>query len=194
MVPVRIAMKVARFDQRVGRRQLLALEMIGQDAVFDRAEQRGDDAETGERDEQNRHRLHARSRRSRAPRRRSRRTSATAPRAPCRSGRRVRRRARTGRNTGAMKTAPASVISAPASAPPRRKRMRKTSAVLRKLSLNAAKNWHQNSGAKRLDSSSGGMPQIAQKRRRESAAKSAQKRGAARHNRPPPSLELRLVL
>ena len=27
--------------------------------------------------------------------------------------------------------------------------MRKTSAVLRKLSLNAEKNWHQNSGAKR---------------------------------------------
>ncbi len=38
-------------------------------------------------------------------------------------------------------------------------RMRNTSAVLRKLSLNAAKNWHQNSGAKRLDSiRGGGMP------------------------------------
>jgi hypothetical protein len=34
--------------------------------------------------------------------------------------------------------------------------MRKTSAVLRKLSLNAAKNWHQNNGAKRLDSIRGG--------------------------------------
>src|SRR5690349_1737276 len=30
--------------------------------------------------------------------------------------------------------------------------MTKTSAVLRKLSLNAAKNWHQNNGAKRFDS------------------------------------------
>jgi hypothetical protein len=37
--------------------------------------------------------------------------------------------------------------------------MTKTSAVLRKLSLNAAKNWHQNSGANRLDKSRGdGMP------------------------------------
>jgi hypothetical protein len=38
-------------------------------------------------------------------------------------------------------------------------RITKTSAVLRKLSLNAAKNWHQNSGANRLDNSRGdGMP------------------------------------
>jgi hypothetical protein len=37
--------------------------------------------------------------------------------------------------------------------------MTKTSVVLRKLSLNAAKNWHQNSGANRLDSRRGvGMP------------------------------------
>jgi hypothetical protein len=28
---------------------------------------------------------------------------------------------------------------------------------LRKLSLNAAKNWHQNSGANRFDNISGGM-------------------------------------
>src|ERR1019366_6989349 len=35
-------------------------------------------------------------------------------------------------------------------------RIRNTSAVLRKLSLNAAKNWHQNSGAKRLDNIRGG--------------------------------------
>ncbi len=57
-----------------------------------------------------------------------------------------------------MNTALASVISASASAPLRLNRMRKTSEVFRKLSLNAAKNWHQNRGAKRLDSSSGGMP------------------------------------
>ena len=55
-----------------------------------------------------------------------------------------------------MKIALASVIKASASAAPERNRIRNISAVLRKLSLNAAKNWHQNSGAKRLDSISGG--------------------------------------
>src|SRR5262245_30105898 len=48
-----------------------------------------------------------------------------------------------------MKTAAASVISASASAPPIWNSRRKTSEVLRKLSLNAAKNWVQNRGAKR---------------------------------------------
>src|SRR6266403_3824046 len=48
-----------------------------------------------------------------------------------------------------MKTAAASVMSASASAPPMRNRMRKTSAFLRKLSLKAEKNWVQNRGAKR---------------------------------------------
>src|SRR5262249_12195058 len=48
-----------------------------------------------------------------------------------------------------MKTAAASVISASAAAPPIWNRMRKTSALLRKLSLNAEKNWVQNRGAKR---------------------------------------------
>src|SRR5262245_61428913 len=48
-----------------------------------------------------------------------------------------------------MKTAAASVMSASASAPPIWNRMRKTSAFLRKLSLNAEKNWVQNRGAKR---------------------------------------------
>src|SRR5215831_18655753 len=48
-----------------------------------------------------------------------------------------------------MNTAAASVISASASAPPIRNSRRKTSEVLRKLSLNAAKNWVQNRGAKR---------------------------------------------
>src|SRR6185312_3042089 len=56
---------------------------------------------------------------------------------------------------GAMKIALASVISASASARAPN-RIKKTSVVLRKLSLNAAKNWHQNSGAKRLDSIRGG--------------------------------------
>src|SRR5262245_1096421 len=58
-----------------------------------------------------------------------------------------------------MKTALASVISASESPLSDWNRMTKTSAVLRKLSLNAAKNWHQNSGANRLDNSRGdGMP------------------------------------
>src|SRR5499427_8912211 len=58
-----------------------------------------------------------------------------------------------------MKAALASVISASESALSDWNRMTKTSAVLRKLSLNAAKNWHQNSGANRLDNSRGdGMP------------------------------------
>src|SRR5947208_6814531 len=48
-----------------------------------------------------------------------------------------------------MKTAAASVMSASASVPPMWNRMRKTSAFLRKLSLNAEKNWVQNRGAKR---------------------------------------------
>ena len=60
-----------------------------------------------------------------------------------------------------MKIALASVISASAPAAPEWNRIRNTSAVFRKLSLNAAKNWHQNSGAKRLDSiRGGGMPLI----------------------------------
>src|SRR5262249_51520849 len=50
-----------------------------------------------------------------------------------------------------MKVAAASVISSSAWAPPMVKRMRMTSAFLRKLSLNAEKNWHQNKGAKRRE-------------------------------------------
>src|ERR1700759_453680 len=48
-----------------------------------------------------------------------------------------------------MNTAAASVINARAPEPPIWNRMRKTSAFLRKLSLNAEKNWGQNRGAKR---------------------------------------------
>src|SRR5688572_11138978 len=57
-----------------------------------------------------------------------------------------------------MNTAAASVISVSAEPPPILKRIRKTSAFLRKLSLNAEKNWHQNSGAKRRDSNRGLVP------------------------------------
>jgi hypothetical protein len=52
---------------------------------------------------------------------------------------------------GAMKIASASVFSEAAPSPPIWKTMRNPSAFLRKLSLNAEKNWHQNSGAKRRD-------------------------------------------
>src|SRR3977135_2055282 len=57
-----------------------------------------------------------------------------------------------------MKTAAANVIRASAVCLASRSlapwnRIRKTSAFLRKLSLNAEKNWHQNSGAKRRVSS-----------------------------------------
>ena len=50
-----------------------------------------------------------------------------------------------------MNTAPASVTSASAFEPATLNRIRKTSAFLRKLSLKAEKNWHQNSGAKRRE-------------------------------------------
>ena len=59
-----------------------------------------------------------------------------------------------------MKIALAVVISASAFAAPERNRIRNTSAVLRKLSLNAAKNWQANKGAKRLDSIRGGGMQL----------------------------------
>src|ERR1700752_3124361 len=52
-----------------------------------------------------------------------------------------------------MNTAAASVMRASASGPPIRNRIRNTSAFLRKLSLNAEKNWVQNSGANRRVSS-----------------------------------------
>ena len=48
-----------------------------------------------------------------------------------------------------MSVAPASWINAPESGPAMWNRMRKTREVLRKLSANAEKNWHQNRGAKR---------------------------------------------
>src|SRR5215475_6997467 len=48
---------------------------------------------------------------------------------------------------GKMKMASVSVIRTSGSAA--EKRIRKTSAFFRKLSLNALKNWHQNRGAKR---------------------------------------------
>src|SRR5208282_6422842 len=52
---------------------------------------------------------------------------------------------------GRMKTIVASRISRLAFSPPKRKRMSMTSILRTKLSLNAEKNWHQNSGANRRD-------------------------------------------
>src|SRR5919198_1718654 len=52
---------------------------------------------------------------------------------------------------GAMKIPSARVLSEAASWPPILNTIRKPSAFFRKLSLNAEKNWHQNSGAKRRD-------------------------------------------
>src|SRR6185312_5609164 len=54
-----------------------------------------------------------------------------------------------------MNTAPAAVIKASASLAVERNRTTKTRAVFRKLSLKAAKNWHQKSGAKRLETRRG---------------------------------------
>src|SRR6516165_1587270 len=51
---------------------------------------------------------------------------------------------------GNIKVAPASVISDSASAPESLNKIRKTREFFKKLSLNALKNWHQNSGAKRF--------------------------------------------
>jgi len=53
------------------------------------------------------------------------------------------------KKNGTIRVAPASVIKAAELAPDTSNRMTKTSAVLRKLSPKAAKNWHQNNGAKR---------------------------------------------
>ncbi|MNC96209.1 hypothetical protein D3C83_135180 [compost metagenome] len=50
-----------------------------------------------------------------------------------------------------MNTAAVSVISTSRLPTAGENRIRNTSASLRKLSLNAEKNWHQNSGAKRRD-------------------------------------------
>ena len=68
------------------------VEMIGKDAVFDRAEQRGDHAEQKQGEEQQRASNEARSPTTARPRCRSRKASTVAPQWPCRTGRRVRRR------------------------------------------------------------------------------------------------------
>src|SRR5882757_9176121 len=82
-----------------------------------------------------------------------------------------------------MKTAAASVMRDSAAEPPILNRIRNTRAFFRKLSLNAEKNWHQNSGAKRRESiRGGGMPLIIAKFRCRRAV-APQKNWAAK--RPP---------
>src|SRR5256885_10939496 len=82
-----------------------------------------------------------------------------------------------------MKTAAASVINASALSPPILNRIRNTSAFFRKLSLNAEKNWHQNSGAKRRDlirlSDIGDSPRGADGIRPGAPAKAAQMKSPA---------------
>ena len=87
------------FDQRVAGGQLFPLQMIGQDAVLDRAEQRRDHAEQEQRDEHDRHGVQPEADDAERRRPRSRRASRGAPRSPCRSGRPSGRRARRGRRT-----------------------------------------------------------------------------------------------
>src|SRR6266852_6937745 len=58
------------------------------------------------------------------------------------------------RKNGRMKMPPANVTSASPACPPILNRISKTSEFLRKLSLNAEKNWHQNNGANRRDARS----------------------------------------
>ena len=57
MVPSRIAMKVAPSTSALPAGNSRAGEMVRQDAVLDRAEQRADHAEAEQRDEQDRHRM-----------------------------------------------------------------------------------------------------------------------------------------
>ena len=57
MVPSRMATKVAPSTQRIAGRQFAPLEMVGKDAVFDRAEQRADHPEAEQRDEQDHDRM-----------------------------------------------------------------------------------------------------------------------------------------
>ena len=98
MVPSRIAMKVAPSTSALPVGNSRRLQMIGQDAVFDRPEQRADHAEAEQCDKKNDDRMQRQSRAPRSPQPRSPRISAAARSSPCRSGRRLRRRARTGRN------------------------------------------------------------------------------------------------
>src|SRR5574339_48842 len=80
-----------------------------------------------------------------------------------------------------MNIAPASVMRTSASRGFKWNRMTKTRAGLRKLSLKAAKHWHQNRGAKRLDSIiGGGIPALLQSSRMPAQAKNRRPSGRLR--------------
>ena len=149
MVPIRMAMNVPPSTSALPLVSSSRFKMIGQDAVFDRAEQRGDHAVEKDRQKQHGDRVKREADHRQRRRRRSRTASIGAPRWPCRSGRRSRRRDRKERRTGRSAPRPRAGSSAPDSASPSRNSRTKTSACLRKLSPNAEKAWHQNRGAKR---------------------------------------------
>ena len=139
------------FDQRVAGGQLLLLQVIGQDAVFDRAEQRGDHAEQEQRDEHDRDRVQPESDDA------ERRDRDLGQLDVARDDRLVEAVGHLAAETGEEEERPdehrggerdqrLAVRDARSE-----NRIRNTSAFFRKLSLNAEKNWHQNSGAKRRD-------------------------------------------
>ena len=140
------------FDQRIAGRQLGAGEMVGQNAVFDRPEQRADHPEQEQREEQDRHRM------EREASDRDDRDADLGELEPLgdpglvetvRDLAAQRREEEIRRDEYRRRQR----VSASAAGPAISNNSRKTSAFLRKLSLNAEKNWHQNSGAKRRVSS-----------------------------------------
>ena len=148
MVPSRMARKVPPSISALPDGSSRRARMVGQDAVFDRPEQRRDHAEQKHRDEQQDQRMERKARDRNAGDADLGELEALgdegfvvavgelAAEPGEEEERRDQRRAGErdqGRGIGAGHL----------------NRMTKTSAVLRKLSLKAAKNWHQNSGAKR---------------------------------------------
>ncbi len=87
----------AAFDQRVAGRQLGAGEMVGQDAVFDRTEQRRQRSEQKQRDEQQDDRMKGKADDGQRGGAHLDELDALSDQRLCRSGRRVRRRAPTER-------------------------------------------------------------------------------------------------
>ena len=140
------------FDQRVAGRQFRAGEMVGQDAVFDRAEQRGDHAEQEQRDEQHRHGMQAESEhrdernpdfRKFQPLCHDRLVESVGKLTAQRGEKEVGRNENRGRERDQRLGVGAADLE----------QDQEDQRILRKLSLNAEKNWHQNRGAKRRVSS-----------------------------------------
>ena len=144
-------MKVAPSTSALPAGSSSRFKVVGQDAVFDRAEQRRDRAEEEERDEQERKRMHreagtaitaAADLRKLQPLRHHRLVEAVGELA-AEAGEEEERRDEDG--AGERDQRPRR------RRPPILKRIRKTSAFFRKLSLKAEKNCVQKSGAKRLE-------------------------------------------